>query len=270
VRGNGRTLQGYNAQAATTTKQVVVAAELTQQANDLQQLAPMLAAICTTLTAAGISGSVQRLAADSGYWSIANVSAITDAPELLIPPARHGRHGKPRKDGKPTASKRDSLRAAMLARLGSEQGKACYAQRSRIIEPVFGQVKTVQGGGRFMRRGAAGLPGRVEAAVRYPQPAQALARDHGRHQLTGTNHQAPPATLTRADRASTSPPQQAPWPSPRRPAIPLRNRLVRVNGPSSVTLPRRRPATLVAEPRSWEGGGAEVSCVQPGPWRQPL
>jgi hypothetical protein len=25
---------------------------------------------------------------------------------------------------------------------GSEQGKACYAQRSRTIEPVFGQVKT--------------------------------------------------------------------------------------------------------------------------------
>jgi transposase len=40
VRGNGRTLQGYNAQAAATLEQVVVAAELTQQANDLQQLAP--------------------------------------------------------------------------------------------------------------------------------------------------------------------------------------------------------------------------------------
>jgi hypothetical protein len=52
VRGNGRTLQGYNAQAAATTAQVVVAAELTQHANDLQQLAPMLAAIGTTLTGA--------------------------------------------------------------------------------------------------------------------------------------------------------------------------------------------------------------------------
>jgi transposase len=111
VRGNGRTLQGYNAQAAATTEQVVVAAELTQQANDLQQLAPMLAAIGTTLATAGIDDSVQRLAADSGYWSIANVSAIPGAPELLIPPARHGRHGKPRKDGKPSESKSDSLRA---------------------------------------------------------------------------------------------------------------------------------------------------------------
>jgi Transposase DDE domain len=153
VRGNGRTLQGYNAQAATTTAQVVVAAELTQEANDLQQLAPMLAAIRTTLTAAGVGDQVQQLAADSGYWSIANVSAILDAPELLIPPARHGRHSKPRKDGKPSESKSDNLRAAMLARLGSEQGKACYALRSRTIEPVFGQLKTVQGGGRFMRRG---------------------------------------------------------------------------------------------------------------------
>jgi hypothetical protein len=101
----------------------VVAAELTQQANDLQQLAPMLVAIRTTLAAAGVGDQVQRLAADSGYWSIANVSAIPDAPELLIPPARHGRHGKPRKDGKPSESKSDNLRAAMLARLTSEDGK---------------------------------------------------------------------------------------------------------------------------------------------------
>jgi hypothetical protein len=41
----------------------------------------------------------------------------------------------------------------MQARLNSTQGKACYALRSRTIEPVFGQVKTVQGGWRFMRRG---------------------------------------------------------------------------------------------------------------------
>jgi hypothetical protein len=84
----------------------------------------MLTAIRTTLASAGICDPVQRLAADSGYWSIANVSAIPDAPELLIPPARHGRHGKPRKDGKPSVSTSDSLRAAMLARLGSERARS--------------------------------------------------------------------------------------------------------------------------------------------------
>jgi hypothetical protein len=62
-------------------------------------------------------------------------------------------HGKPRKDGGPSASKSDGLRGVMLARLASQQGKVCYAQRSRTIEPVFNRFKTVQGGGRFMRRG---------------------------------------------------------------------------------------------------------------------
>ena len=66
----------------------------------------MLTAVHATLAAAGIAYRVQRLTADSGYWSIANVSAIPDAPELLIPPARHGRHGQPRKDGKPSESKK--------------------------------------------------------------------------------------------------------------------------------------------------------------------
>ena len=40
--------------------------------------------------------------ADSGYWTIANLTELPDSPELLIPPAKHGRQGKPRKDGKPT------------------------------------------------------------------------------------------------------------------------------------------------------------------------
>jgi hypothetical protein len=97
-------IQGYNAQAVTTCEQVIVAAELTQDANDLQPLAPMLAATTATLGAAGIPQRPGTLLADAGYWTIANLTAIPDAPELLIPPARHGRQGKPRKDGKPTAS----------------------------------------------------------------------------------------------------------------------------------------------------------------------
>jgi hypothetical protein len=143
VHGNGRTLQGYNAQAAATLAQVVVAAELTQQANDLQQLAPMLAAIRTTLTSAGIDARPQRLAADSGYWSIANVSAIPEAPELLIPRPAMAATASPAK----TASHRNP-RATPYG-----QGKADYTQRSWTIEPVFGQVKIIQGGGRFTRRG---------------------------------------------------------------------------------------------------------------------
>jgi transposase len=146
-------LQGYNAQAVTTCEQVIVAAELTQQANDLQQLGPMLAAIAATLATAGIAERPGTLLADSGYWTMANLTAIPDAPELLIPPARHGRQGKPRNDGKPSESRSDGLRAAMTARLQSEDGKACYAKRKETVEPVFGQVKDIRGARRFLRRG---------------------------------------------------------------------------------------------------------------------
>jgi hypothetical protein len=69
------------------------------------------------------------LLADCGYWTIANLTTIPGAPELLIPPAKHGRQGTPRKDGRPSESRSDGLRAAMTAKLASDDGKARYAKR---------------------------------------------------------------------------------------------------------------------------------------------
>jgi transposase len=146
-------VQGYNAQAVTTLEQVIVAAELTGEANDVHQLDPMLKATATTLAAARIDKRPEAALADSGYWSIANLTTIDGTPELLIPPARHGRQGKSRKDGKPSASRSDGLRAAMKAKLASDDGKARYAKRQETIEPVFGQIKEQQGARRFQRRG---------------------------------------------------------------------------------------------------------------------
>jgi transposase len=147
------TVQGYNAQAVTTLEQVIVAAELTCEANDIHQLDPMLKATATTLAAAGIDDRPEAALADSGYWSIENLTAIPNAPELYIPPAKHGRQGKPRRDGKPSASKSDGLRAAMKVKLASDEGKARYAKRRETVEPVFGQIKEQQGARRFLRRG---------------------------------------------------------------------------------------------------------------------
>jgi transposase len=148
-------VQGYNAQAVVTAQQIVVAAELAQQANDLNQLRPMLQATAATLAAAGVQDRPGMVLADSGYWTIANLTQIPCAPELLIPPAKHGRQGKPRKDGRPSASRSDALRAAMTAKLQSEDGKVRYAKRKQTVEPVFGQVKDARGARRFMRRGLA-------------------------------------------------------------------------------------------------------------------
>jgi hypothetical protein len=146
-------LQGYNAQAVTTCEQVIVAAELTQQANDLNQLQPMLEATAATLAAAGIPEQPGTLLADCGYWTIANLTALPDAPELLIPPAKHGRQGKPRKDGKPSESKGDGLRAAMTAKLKARTARPATPKRKQTVEPVFGQIKDIRGARRFQRRG---------------------------------------------------------------------------------------------------------------------
>jgi hypothetical protein len=45
------------------------------------------------LAAAGIDERPQMALADSWYRSIDNLTTIPNAPELLIPPARHGRQG---------------------------------------------------------------------------------------------------------------------------------------------------------------------------------
>jgi hypothetical protein len=155
LRTRKGSVQGYNAQAVTTQDQVIVAAELTQDANDLQQLDPMLQATTATLAAGGIEERPGALLADSGYWSIANLTEIPDTPELLIPLAKHARQGKPRKDGKPSGSNSDELRAAMTAKLNSEAGKARYAKRKETVEPTFGQIKDVRGARQLMRRGLA-------------------------------------------------------------------------------------------------------------------
>jgi hypothetical protein len=115
----------------------------------------MLAAFDQTLAAGGIQVRPGRLLADADYWSIANLTTIPDAPELLIWPATTARTGNPCKDGKPSASRSDGLRAAMFAKLASEDGKACYAKRKQTVEPVFGQLKERQGARRFLRRGLA-------------------------------------------------------------------------------------------------------------------
>jgi transposase len=156
IHGRHGSVQGYNAQAIATTDQLIVAAGLTQTSNDLQQLAPMLTELTEltgTLTSAGITNRPEVLLADSGYWSIGNLTTIPDPPELLIAPAKHARQGKPRKDGGPSASRSTGLRVAMAAKLTSPEGKARYKLRKQTIEPVFGQIKEIRGARRFQRRG---------------------------------------------------------------------------------------------------------------------
>ncbi|TCK21393.1 transposase [Pseudonocardia endophytica] len=152
-------VQGFNAQTVTTAGQIIVAAEVSTDSNDVAQLAPMLSATRAGLTAAGITEPIDALVADAGYWRAENVNAShpdlarPDGPTLYIAVARHGRRGKPRQDGKPSEATTTALVEQMTARLKTDTGKKMMRMRSTSVEPVFGQIKHGRGIRQLSRRG---------------------------------------------------------------------------------------------------------------------
>lgn len=140
-------VQGYNAQAMTDCgSQVIVAQQITQDHNDVQQLVPMLERCLEQ------AGAVpETLVADAGYWSDANSEAGGEATLLLI--------AVPRRDGK-AVSPPSEQRQAMEERLQDEKNQKAYAQRKSTIEPVFGQMRT-----RGLR--SFGLRGKAKAALEW-------------------------------------------------------------------------------------------------------
>jgi hypothetical protein len=151
-------VQGYNVQAVVSEDQIIVAVGVTQEANDVQQLKPMLDALEGALEKARIAERPRALLGDAGYWSEANVTTCTrpQGPELLIATTKDWKQRKAaRERGCPRGRiPQDlSLRERMERRLLTQRGRRLYRLRSLLVEPVFGQVKEGQGFRRFMRRG---------------------------------------------------------------------------------------------------------------------
>lgn len=76
-----------------------------------------------------------------------------------MPPDRQ-KHGTQLDDAaEPEAARVSESKERMRERLQSEQGAALYKRRKAIVEPVFGQVKSVRGLDRFSLRGYANARG---------------------------------------------------------------------------------------------------------------
>jgi transposase len=151
-------VQGYNVQAVVSEDQIIVAVEVTQEANDVRQLLPMLERTKENLEAAGIAERPGAGLGDAGYWSEANVLACQkpDLPELFLATTKDWKQRKAlRERGCPRGRipKALSLRERMERKLLTKRGRKLYRLRSVLSEPVFGQVKEGQGFRRFMRRG---------------------------------------------------------------------------------------------------------------------
>jgi hypothetical protein len=148
--------QCFNAQAVVDSKtQIIVACEVSRDAPDVQRLEPALNELAGNLAEIGAclpTGAV--LTADAGYLSEANVT--TTEEHGLDPFIASGRF----KTGEPPAlarrgriPKNATTKQRMARKLRTKKGRKVYARRKAIVEPVFGQIDTVQNGRRLLLRG---------------------------------------------------------------------------------------------------------------------
>jgi transposase len=143
------TIQGYNAQAAVTRGQIIVAAEIAVESPDFGHLEPAVRAALRELDDAGITQHPETVLADAGYWHTRQMEKIvSDGMQALVPPDAGLREGARRGWDK-------GLYAFMRRVLSSEAGHELYKHRKATVEPVFAQNKFNRSFRRFQRRGRA-------------------------------------------------------------------------------------------------------------------
>jgi transposase len=152
-------VQGYNAQAVVTEDQLIVAAEVTQEANDIKQLHLLLERAQAHLKAMASPQTVGTALADAGYCSEANLLAADPAgPALLMAPNKDWKQRQALREQPPPrgrAPKGLTARDRMERTLLTTRGRRLYKKRGQTVEPVFGQIKSARGCDGCMRRGTA-------------------------------------------------------------------------------------------------------------------
>jgi transposase len=149
-------VQGYNAQAVVEKGQLIIAAEVTTDQNDVHQLHPMIGKAAEELAAVGVAGKkIKTVLADAGYCSEKNLEAIPEggAEYLINTVGEHDRRTASAGSPRGRCSKDLTRRQRVDRRLQTKTGKALYKKRGVLVEPVFGMIKSVRGFERFVRRG---------------------------------------------------------------------------------------------------------------------
>ncbi len=155
MMGSDGFVQGYNAQAAVEPAlQLIVGQSVTPAANDKEQIEPMVQVIAQQ--------SGQRpdgLLADSGYCSEKNLEHLETADKsghkidayIATGKQKHGEHRQPCPRG-PLPQQATRVER-MKRKLQTKAGRAVYAARKTMAEPVFGQIKQARGFRQFLLRG---------------------------------------------------------------------------------------------------------------------
>lgn len=151
---DGAYMQAYNGQAVVDdAHQVITAADVTDCASDCPSYTQML-----DQAAANTGAHPDQALVDAGYCSDDNLQAAADRQaehgtttymatgrlhhDEQVPPAPRGR-----------IPNDATLKQRMARRLRTKPGRAAYARRKAIVEPVFGQLVTVHNARRLLLRG---------------------------------------------------------------------------------------------------------------------
>ena len=149
-----------NAQAVCNEDQIILAADVTDQANDVRQAVPMVDQAQANLDAAGVKETMKAMLGDAGYYSETNATALEQRgiePYLATERLKH--HEKIAAAPRGRIPKDLSAKQRMARKLRTKKGRAMYAKRKGMIEPIFGQLKQVLGFRQFAMRGLASMRG---------------------------------------------------------------------------------------------------------------
>jgi len=147
-----------NAQAVVDgDNQIILAADVTNQPNDKRQVQPMMGQAVENMEATQSPEDDAAIGAalmDSGYFSEENVDWLKEheidgyvATERI----KHNERVPEAPRGRPPADL--TAKEKMARKLRTKKGRATYAKRKSIVEPVFGQIKRCRGFVQFLLRG---------------------------------------------------------------------------------------------------------------------
>ena len=162
--------QCYNGQALVdAAAQVIVAAELSDEAPDARQLEPALDQLAENLEAIDAQlPEAAALTADAGYFSEENLKiTVAHGLDAHIATGRFKHSDPPLPAPRGRLPNNATAKQRMARKLRTKKGRATYARRKTIVEPVFGQMETVQDARRLLLRGkqAARAQWRFQCAV---------------------------------------------------------------------------------------------------------
>jgi transposase len=141
-----------NAQAVVDgDRQIIVACDVTNEANDKQQVKPMMTQARDNV---GKDLTIDKASMDNGYFSEANVAWLADEwidGYVVTGRIKHHERAPSAPRGRPPEDL--TVKEQMARKLRTKKGRETYAKRKTIVEPVFGQIKRVRGFVQFSLRG---------------------------------------------------------------------------------------------------------------------